>query len=118
MIEEVLTRYGQLDVLVNNAAIYMDSPPLTATFDEWTKAWRDQLAVNVLGPACLAWAGIGATPLLTGLAPPHLPVVQPRRPCLRREVVQSWPCQAEAQNAESPTLLVNAFIFQYGFQRV
>jgi len=55
MIEQVADRYGRLDVLVNNAAIYAEAPPLTATYEEWVENWQAHLACNVLGPACLSW---------------------------------------------------------------
>ena len=56
MIEQVSSRYGRLDVLVNNAAIYAEAPPLASTYEEWTSCWKRHFEVNVLGPACLSWA--------------------------------------------------------------
>ena len=56
MVEGISSRYGRLDVLVNNAASYAEVPPLSTSFADWTQAWQDTLAANVLGPACLCWA--------------------------------------------------------------
>lgn len=46
MIEEIITTFGKLDILVNNAAIVYDIPLLEKTVDQWQKTF----AVNVVGP--------------------------------------------------------------------
>ena len=56
MVEQVASRYGRLDVLVNNAASYVEVPLLSTSFGDWTRAWQDTLAANILGPAALCWA--------------------------------------------------------------
>ena len=43
---------GRIDVLVNNAAVMLDSP-IAADDDVWDDAWARSLAVNVQGPAAL-----------------------------------------------------------------
>lgn len=63
--EESARALGRIDVLVNNAAMYVDQPvagsrrlghPLAETsYDEWVTAWRRTLAVNLEGPAHLTW---------------------------------------------------------------
>jgi len=55
-VEQVSERYGRLDVLVNNAAVYEETPPLSSSLEAWTRAWRKALEVNVMGPAVLIWA--------------------------------------------------------------
>lgn len=45
---------GRIDVLVNNAAVYLDHPPLTTTYDDWGTAWSATLATNLQGPANLS----------------------------------------------------------------
>ncbi len=50
---DVTAAFGTIDVLVNNAGIYGDHPPLGTTFAEWQTAWRTTLATNLLGPADL-----------------------------------------------------------------
>jgi NAD(P)-dependent dehydrogenase (short-subunit alcohol dehydrogenase family) len=55
IIKNVADRFFRLDVLVNNSAIYISAPLLTSSFEDWTRAWQETLAVNVMGPACLTW---------------------------------------------------------------
>ncbi len=45
MIEEIITKFGKLDILVNNAAIVFDVPMFEKTVDEWQKT----MAVNLIG---------------------------------------------------------------------
>jgi 3-oxoacyl-[acyl-carrier protein] reductase len=44
-----------VDVLINNAGIFPDHPPLTTDYAQWTSAWERTLAVNLVGPAHLSW---------------------------------------------------------------
>ena len=55
LVEEVLGRFGRLDVLVNNAGIFESHVPTEASFEEWKRAWDRTLAVNLLGPAHLSF---------------------------------------------------------------
>lgn len=45
MVEEIISKYGKLDILVNNAAIVYDIPMFDKTYDQWAKTF----AVNVIG---------------------------------------------------------------------
>ena len=56
MVNGIASRYGRMDVLVNNAATYMDVPLLSTSFEDWTRAWQETLTTNVVGPASLSWA--------------------------------------------------------------
>jgi 3-oxoacyl-[acyl-carrier protein] reductase len=40
-----------LDVLVNNAGVFLAHPPLTTSYDEWQSAWADTLATNLVAAA-------------------------------------------------------------------
>jgi 3-oxoacyl-[acyl-carrier protein] reductase len=40
-----------LDVLVNNAGVFLAHPPLRASYDEWRTAWSDTLALNLVAAA-------------------------------------------------------------------
>jgi 3-oxoacyl-[acyl-carrier protein] reductase len=51
-------KLGGVDVLINNAGIYFDHPPLATSADEWSSAWEEMLGVMLLGPACLCHAAI------------------------------------------------------------
>jgi len=46
MIEQVVSTFGKLDILVNNAAIVFDVPMFEKTVDQWAKTF----ATNVTGP--------------------------------------------------------------------
>ena len=46
---------GDLDVLVNNAGVFDAHPIDEVDYATWQRAWQDTLAVNLLGPANLAW---------------------------------------------------------------
>jgi NAD(P)-dependent dehydrogenase (short-subunit alcohol dehydrogenase family) len=49
LVKQTLERFGQIDVLVNNAALYAKLKP--RNFDEWDLAtWDKVMAVNIRGP--------------------------------------------------------------------
>ncbi len=50
----VVLALGRVDVLVNNAGIFADHPPLTTDFTAWEAAWRRIIGANLLGPANLS----------------------------------------------------------------
>ncbi|WP_030248921.1 SDR family NAD(P)-dependent oxidoreductase [Streptomyces violens] len=45
---------GGIDVLVNNAAVNTPHPPATTAYADWTAAWQQHVAVNLLGTAHLS----------------------------------------------------------------
>jgi NAD(P)-dependent dehydrogenase (short-subunit alcohol dehydrogenase family) len=52
---------GGLDVLVNNAGVYDELDPLSASYEEWQSNWRRTIDVDLLGPA---WVTFCALPQL------------------------------------------------------
>jgi NAD(P)-dependent dehydrogenase (short-subunit alcohol dehydrogenase family) len=52
--EAVSAQFGRVDVLVNNAAVYEQHPPLETAPAEWRRSWERTLAINLLGPASLS----------------------------------------------------------------
>ena len=55
MTQAAIREMGQIDVLVNNAGIYIDHPIADVGFDAWHDAWQGTLATNLVGPANLSY---------------------------------------------------------------
>ncbi|MFG1701089.1 SDR family NAD(P)-dependent oxidoreductase [Nonomuraea sp. NPDC049309] len=49
---------GRIDVLVNNAGVYLHHPIAETSYEEWQDAWRRTLGVNLVGPANVAWCAL------------------------------------------------------------
>jgi NAD(P)-dependent dehydrogenase (short-subunit alcohol dehydrogenase family) len=47
-----------LDVLVNNAGVFLAHPPLTSSYDEWQHAWSHTLGVNLMGAANVTFCAV------------------------------------------------------------
>jgi NAD(P)-dependent dehydrogenase (short-subunit alcohol dehydrogenase family) len=54
-VDEAADALGGLDVVVNNAAVFPRHPIMETSYEEWQEAWRHTLAVNLVGPANVAW---------------------------------------------------------------
>ncbi len=55
LVEQCTERFGGLDVLVNNAAIYEENPFEGNDYARWRAGWERTFAVNLFGAADLAW---------------------------------------------------------------
>ena len=55
MIKDVVGRFGRLDVLVNNAAIFDRNPFEGDDYAAWRRGWERTFAVNVFGAANAAY---------------------------------------------------------------
>lgn len=58
MVDDAAARLGGLDVLVNNAGIYVEHPVLGTSYQEWQDAWRATLGVNLTGAANATWCAV------------------------------------------------------------
>jgi NAD(P)-dependent dehydrogenase (short-subunit alcohol dehydrogenase family) len=57
-IDACITRFGALDVLVNNAAIFAENAFDGDDYAAWQDGWRRTFAVNLFGAADLAWLAL------------------------------------------------------------
>ena len=58
MVAEAAEALGGLEVLVNNAGLFVGHPITETTYEEWQRAWHDTLAVNLLGAANATWCAV------------------------------------------------------------
>ena len=44
-----------LDIVINNAGLFVDHPILDTKFDDWQNAWRSTIEANLIGPANICY---------------------------------------------------------------
>jgi NAD(P)-dependent dehydrogenase (short-subunit alcohol dehydrogenase family) len=55
LIDEVVTHFGKIDVLVNNAAVFEYNPFDGDDYEAWQRGWRRTFDLNVFAAANAAW---------------------------------------------------------------
>ena len=55
LVERCVARFGRIDVLVNNAAVFAENPFDGSDYAAWRRGWQRTFDVNILGAAHLSW---------------------------------------------------------------
>ena len=58
MVDAAAAGLDGLDVVVNNAGIYLGHPVLESSYEEWQAAWQATLGVNLVGAANVTWCAV------------------------------------------------------------
>ena len=58
MVDAAAAGLDGLDVLVNNAGIYLEHPVLGTSYEEWQEAWQATLGINLIGAANVTWCAV------------------------------------------------------------
>jgi NAD(P)-dependent dehydrogenase (short-subunit alcohol dehydrogenase family) len=51
LFDQVIKKYGRIDVLVNNAAIFLEHKIADVSFEEWQERWNETIATNLTAVA-------------------------------------------------------------------
>lgn len=58
MVDQACAALGGLDVLVNNAGVYLRHPITEVSYEEWQAVWQETLSVNLTGAANVIWCAV------------------------------------------------------------
>ena len=62
MVDHVAQEFGTIDVLINNAGIFIEHPIETTSYEDWQRAWELTLGVNLIGAANVTWCALQHMP--------------------------------------------------------
>ncbi len=62
MVDRVAAEFGKIDILINNAGIFIDHPIEATTYEQWQQAWADIIGVNLIGAANVTWCALQHMP--------------------------------------------------------
>jgi 3-oxoacyl-[acyl-carrier protein] reductase len=62
MVDEAAAALGGIDVLVNNAGVFVAHAIDAVTYQEWQQAWAETLGVNLVGAANVTWCAVRHMP--------------------------------------------------------
>jgi len=55
MVNEIISRVGQIHILVNNAGVFEEAPPAETDYRHWQETWQRTINTNLMGPANLSF---------------------------------------------------------------
>lgn len=62
MVDLVAHDFGKIDVLINNAGVFIDHPIESTTYEEWQDAWGQTIGVNLIGAVNVSWCALQHMP--------------------------------------------------------
>ena len=62
MVDRVAQEFGKIDVLINNAGVFVDHPIEATTYEQWQDAWAQTIGINLIGAANISWCALQHMP--------------------------------------------------------